>query len=163
VSTVFTVFLAVHIAAGVAGLIMGPIAMRAGKRRGTHTTVGEAYHWNMLTVCVSAIVLALIHWSTSGFLLYIAIFSYAFALFGYVAAKVRWTGWLRAHVTGQGGSYIALVTAFLVVNAGGGDAPLIIWFLPTIVGSPLIVWVNRQVARGKRPKQPAPARAAQAA
>jgi hypothetical protein len=39
------------------------------------------------------------------------------------------------------------------VNLGAGDAPLIIWFLPTIVGTPLIVWVNYQVALGKRPKR----------
>jgi hypothetical protein len=150
--SLFSLFLVIHIATGVAGLIMGPIAMYAGKRKGPHTNVGEAYHWTMLAVCLSAVVLALIHWSTASFLLYVAIFSYAFAVLGYVAAKVRWTGWLVAHISGQGGSYIALVTAFLVVQTGGVGAPLIIWFLPTIIGSPIIAWVNYQVAIGKRPK-----------
>ena len=91
----FTAVLVVHIATGATGLIMGPVAMWAGKRRGTHTRVGEIYHWNMLVVCLSAAGLALMDWADAGFLLYVAIFSYAFALVGYVAAKKRWKGWMR--------------------------------------------------------------------
>jgi hypothetical protein len=147
----FTGFLVVHIAAGGIGLVLGPVAMLAGKRRGTHTRVGEAYHWNMLVVCLSAGALALLDWADAGFLLYIAIFSYAFALVGYVAAKKRPKGWLPVHISGQAGSYIALVTAFLIVQVGTG-APLIIWLIPTIIGTPIITWVNYQVAIGKRPK-----------
>jgi uncharacterized membrane protein len=150
---VFTAALVVHIAAGATGLVLGPVAMWAGKRRGTHTRVGEVYHWVMLTVCLSAAALALLDWADAGFLLYIAIFSYAFALVGYVAAKVRWRGWIRAHISGQGGSYIALVTAFLIVQLGGNQ-PLIVWLIPTIIGTPIIAWVNYQVAIGKRPKGP---------
>lgn len=145
-------FLVIHIAAGVTGLILGPVAMYAGKRRGVHTRVGETYHWVMLTVCLSAGALAFIHWERAAFLLYVAIFSYAFALVGYLAAKLRPPGWLRVHIAGQGGSYIALTTAFLVVNSGGLGGSLIVWFIPTIVGSPLIAWVTYQVAIGKRPK-----------
>jgi hypothetical protein len=141
--------LGIHIASGTAGLILGPITMRAAKRRGRHTRAGEAYHWILLTVCVSATVLALLDWSQLWWFLPIAVGSYGFALLGYIAAKRRWDGWLLAHVAGQGGSYIALVTALLVVNLGG---PLVIWFLPTIVGSPLIAWVSFQVASGKRPR-----------
>ena len=95
--------------------------------------------------------LALMDWADAGFLLYIAIFSYAFALVGYVAAKKRPRGWLPVHISGQGGSYIALVTAFLIVQVGTG-APLIVWLIPTIIGTPIISWVTYQVAIGKRPK-----------
>ena len=143
--------LAVHIGSGAAGLVLGPIAMRAAKRPGRHTRAGAAYHWVMLAVCVSAVALALMHFSDLWWFLPIAIGSYAFALLGYLAAKRRWRGWLTAHVSGQGGSYIALVTALLVVNVG--DLGLFVWFLPTIVGSPLIAWVNYQVALGRRPKR----------
>jgi hypothetical protein len=129
------------------------VAMRAAKRPGAHTRAGEAYHWVMLAVCLSATALALLHLSRLWWFLPIAAGSYAFALLGYLAAKLRWRGWLRAHVSGQGGSYIALVTALLVVNLGG---PLIIWFLPTMVGSPLTAWVNYQVATGRRPKAARP-------
>jgi hypothetical protein len=50
----------------------------------------------------------------------------------------------------MGGSYIALATALLVVNVGQ-QLP-IVWFLPTIIGSPIIAWVLSEVDRGRRPK-----------
>ena len=90
------------------------------------------------------------------FLLYL-LGSYAFAFIRYVAAKRRWPGWLAVHVSGQGGSYIAMLTAILVVNwqlltgTSGRSSPLA-WIIPTVVGSPLIAWVNIQVGRGRRPK-----------
>jgi hypothetical protein len=39
-----------------------------------------------------------------------------------------------------------LTTALLVVNFG--SAGLVVWFAPTIVGSPLIAWATARVARG---------------
>jgi len=50
-----------------------------------------------------------------------------------------------------------MVTALLVVNwetltgTRGVVSPWA-WALPTVVGSPLIAWVRREVARGRRPK-----------
>jgi len=142
--------LALHIASGTTGLILGPLAMRAPKWRGPHTRLGEAYHWVMLTVCVSAAALAILAWSRIWWFLPIATFSYANALVGYVAAKRRRPGWLRRHIAGMGGSYIALTTALLVVNLG--QSLPIVWFLPTIVGSPLIAWVISEVDAGRRPR-----------
>ena len=52
--------LALHIATGSFGLILGPIAMLAPKRRGRHTRAGTVYHFNMLAVCVSAAAMAII-------------------------------------------------------------------------------------------------------
>jgi uncharacterized membrane protein len=138
--------LAVHIASGTLGLALGPVAMLASKRRGRHTRVGTVYFWNMLAVCVSATGLAILKWHELWWFLPIAAFSYANALLGYLAVRIRWRGWLREHIAGMGGSYIALTTALLVVNAGGG--PLIVWFIPTIVGSPLIAWATARVSRG---------------
>jgi len=150
--------LALHIAAGTAGLILGPIAMGARKRPGRHTRAGEAYHWVMLTVCLTAGLLAVLDWTRLWWFLPIAAGSYTFALVGYLAAKRRWRGWLRAHITGQGGSYIAMTTALLVVNwetltgARGIYSPWA-WALPTVIGSPIIAWVQYQVGLGKRPKR----------
>jgi hypothetical protein len=51
-----------------------------------------------------------------------------------------------------------MVTALLVVNwqrltgEPGVNSPWA-WMLPTVVGSPIIAWVQRQVALGKRPKR----------
>jgi len=153
-----TTILALRIAAGAAGLALGPIAMLAGKRRGLHTRTGETYHWVMLAVCVSAGLLALLDWDRLWWFLPIAAGSYAFALLGYLAAKRRWRGWLRAHVAGQGGSYIAMVTALLVVNwetltGGRGIYSPLAWALPTVVGSPIIARVFYDVHIGKRPKR----------
>jgi uncharacterized membrane protein len=145
--------LAIHIAAGTTGLILGPIAMWASKYRGPHTRLGDTYHWVMLAVSVSAAALAILAWHRLWWFLPIAAFSYANALLGYVAAKRRRPGWLRRHVRGMGGSYIALVTALLVVNVGQ-QLP-IVWFLPTIIGSPIIAWVLHEVDRGRRPKRTA--------
>jgi uncharacterized membrane protein len=143
--------LALHITAGTTGLILGPLAMRAVKRRGPHTKLGEAYHWVMLTVCLSAAALAILAWHRIWWFLPIAGFSYANAFIGYVAVKRRRRGWLRAHIGGMGGSYIALITALLVVNVGD-ELPLV-WFLPTIVGSPIIAWVINEADHGRRPRR----------
>lgn len=155
--TVTNMVLFAHIALGTAGLVLGPIAMSARKRPGLHTKVGEAYHWVMFGVCVSAGALAFLDWQRLWWFLPIAAGSYAFALLGYVAAKCRWNGWLRTHITGQGGSYIAMVTALFVVNwesltATRGVLSPWAWALPTVVGSPIIAWVTREVVRGRRPK-----------
>lgn len=151
------IVLAMHIMLGTVALILGPVAMLARKGPGLHTRVGAVYHWVMLGVCLSAAVLAVLDWGRIWWFLPIAVGSYGFALLGYVAAKRRWNGWLRAHLTGQGGSYIAMITALLVVNwetltgTRGVESPWA-WLLPTIVGTPLITWVARQVAQGRRPK-----------
>ncbi|MEA2390045.1 MAG: hypothetical protein QOK31_154 [Solirubrobacteraceae bacterium] len=145
--------LAIHIAAGTTGLILGPLAMRAPKRRGPHTRLGETYHWVMLAVCVSAAALALLDWQRIWWFLPIATFSYANALVGYLAAKRRRPGWLGRHIGGMGGSYIALTTALLVVNLGQRLA--LAWFLPTLIGSPVIAWVLNEVDRGRRPRRTA--------
>lgn len=146
-----------HIALGTVGLILGPVAMTARKLPGLHTRAGEAYHWVMLGVCVSAATLAVLDWRRIWWFLPIAAGSYAFALLGFLAAKRRWKGWLRAHVAGQGGSYVAMVTAVLVVNwptftGMRGTVSLWAWVLPTVVGTPIIAWVSREVALGRRPK-----------
>ncbi len=155
--TITNLVLSVHIALGTVGLILGPIAMQARKRPGLHTRSGEWYHWVMLGMCVSAGMLACLDWQRIWWFLPIAGGSYALALVGYVAAKCRWNGWLRAHITGQGGSYIAMVTAVFVVNweALSGTRGVLSpwpWVLPTILGSPFIAWVTREVVRGRRPR-----------
>jgi uncharacterized membrane protein len=155
--TPFRAVLLFHIAAGTIGLVLGPIAMAARKGSRLHARAGELYHWVILAVCVSAAGLAWLDWTRLWWFLPIAVGSYVFALVGYVAAKRRWRGWLAAHISGQGGSYIAMLTAVLVVNwamltgTSGRSSPWA-WILPTLIGSPIIAWVNIQVGRGRRPK-----------
>jgi hypothetical protein len=144
-------FLAAHIAAGSIGLLLGPALFAARKRRGMHTIGGEIYHWSYVVLFVTAAVLAAMNWDEVWWLAPIGAFSYSFALRGYLAAKRRRPGWLPRHVAGQGGSYIAMTTALLVVNFGATNP--VVWVLPTLVGTPLIAWVTAQVVQGKRPKR----------
>ncbi len=151
----FAVVLIIHITLGAVAIIVGPVSMFSGKRRGPHTTAGEIYHWLVLGTCASAVFLALLDWARIWWFLPIAVGSYAFAFLGYLAAKCRWRGWLTWHISGQGGSYIALVTAVLVVNwrslagTSGIQSPWA-WALPTILGSPIIGLVVAKTKREQR-------------
>jgi uncharacterized membrane protein len=144
------IVLPIHVAAGSAGLVLGPVAMFSTKRRGLHTRVGTIYYWVFVALFISAVGLAALDWSELWWLALIGAGSYGFALLGYLAAKRRWRGWLISHVSGQGGSYIAMTTALLVVNLG--TASPLAWIAPTVIGSPLIAYVNTQIAKGRRPK-----------
>jgi hypothetical protein len=154
----FSILLAAHVALGFAGIFLGPVAMLSRKAPGFHPRMGELYHAAVLGVCLTAAALAILDWGRLWAFLPVASGSYAFALVGYVAAKRRFHGWLRVHVIGQGGSYIAMVTALLVVNWQAlfdvpGRTSFWAWAIPTLVGTPIIAWVTREVAFGRRPKR----------
>lgn len=86
----FNIFLIIHIVTGFVCLIIGVIAMLSKKKKGKHTIAGEIYHWSYFLVFITAIVMSIFHWQESAYLFYIAIFSYALALLGFLAAKIRW-------------------------------------------------------------------------
>ena len=75
-----------------------------------------------------------LHWSRSWAFPGCPGFLAAFALVGYVAAKRRFQGWLRVRVIGQGGSYVAILTALLVVNWSAlfDEPSLWPWTIPTL-------------------------------
>jgi uncharacterized membrane protein len=148
----FKVILFFHILTGAAGLTLGPIAMLSRKRRGVHTTAGKIYHWNMLLVCISACALGILHWKTSSWLIPIAGFSFWNSLRGFRAAKLKYPGWISDHISGMGGSYIALVTALIVVNdyqilGQNNGLQIIPWIVPTLVGSYFIRKMQLRLAR----------------
>lgn len=136
--------LALHITAGVLALTLGPLALLAARRRGPVNAVATAYHWAVLAVCVSAAALVAAAPGRLWWLLPVAAGSYALALLGLRTARRPGSRARRLHLHGQGGSYIALVTALLVVSVG---SPLS-WIAPTLIGSPLITWaIRREEAR----------------
>ncbi len=144
--------LVVHIAAGLAGLALGPLALVAADRRGHRSGASSAYHWAMLAVCLSAAGLALVRWDELWWFVPLAALSYALALRGHRAARRRRPGWRHDQITGVGGSYIALVTALLVVSA---DGAIVTWLLPTLIGVPIIHVARARVARGAGLSRPA--------
>ena len=147
--SIHTIFLILHIIAGSFCLLTGAINLSIRKEKGYHTRLGEWYHGGYIVVFVTSIGMAIINWSESAYLFYIALFSYGLALLGYLARKRRWKDWLTLHISGMSGSYIGIITAVLVVN--GMDIPfinkiptLLLWFIPTIVGTPIIFMVNKR-------------------
>ncbi len=125
----------VHVGSGVAGLAIGPIAIRDAVRAAAPGAAAAAYHWLVAVVGVSAVVLALLDFSRLWFFVPIAIGTYAFALVGHLAARRRSGRWRQARVRGTAGAYVALVTAVFVVSA---SALPLIWLLPTVIGVPAI-------------------------
>ncbi|HEX2233170.1 MAG TPA: hypothetical protein VHG69_07380 [Thermoleophilaceae bacterium] len=134
--------LAVHVAVGAGGLVAGVLAILAERCPPYRSGAGAAYHWAVLAVALSAAGLVAFDFSRLWWLLPLAALSYSLALVGSLAPLLPLRWWVRAYAHGQGGSYIALVTALLVVSLDG-TAQTVAWFAPTLVGVPLI---ERRVA-----------------
>jgi uncharacterized membrane protein HdeD (DUF308 family) len=151
----FQILLFIHIITGTVCLITGLISMLSKKKRGKHTLSGELYHWSYVIIFLTAVMMAIMYWEKNAHLFFIALFSYSFALKGYLAAKHKKKNWLRSHIGGMLGSYIGIVTATIVVNIPRipllNELPLIIfWFLPTIIGVPLINRSIRKIYESKK-------------
>ncbi len=58
---------------------------------------------------------------------------------------------IAQHVTMMLGGTIATVTAFVVTNFTVQPA-FVLWLAPTVVLTPVIVWWNRRIQAGRRPK-----------
>ena len=135
--------LGAHVAAGATGLALGPLALRRERRPSYRSRAGSAYQWAVLVVALAAIALVAFDDSAMWWLALLTALSYGLALVGYLAPARRDRAWIRAYAHGQGGSYIALVTALLVVSLAG-PAAIAAALAPTLIGLPLI---ERRVAR----------------
>lgn len=148
----------VHVLAGATGLALGPVVMAVTKRRGPHTSLGLVYLAVVTIVCVSAGILAVLHWSTRWWFLLIAIGTFASAAVAYRAARRRPRHWLLIHVWGQLSSYTGLLTAFVVNNwermTGVPGLTPLAFFLPMSVCTLASVWLLREVHLGRRPRLP---------
>ena len=133
----YTVTLIVHVAVGVAGVLLGPVVLLSAAA-GRVSRFAGAYHASILLVCASAVVLSALDFAHLWWFLLVAAGSYAFALRAFTAARRRRPGWLPRYIRGQGGAYIALWTAVVVVSVN--NLP-VVWLIPTAVGAPLIEWL----------------------
>jgi hypothetical protein len=109
-----------------------------------------AYAWSVLGVSLTAIGLVVLDWPELWWIAILALLAAALAFLGYLAPRRRGRHWRPAYAHGQGGSYIALVTALLVValTVDGpvrGAAAVAVWVLPTLVGTSLIRRWHRQL------------------
>jgi hypothetical protein len=142
-----------HVLAGLSSVIIGIVAFVAPKRRGRHPRWGRYYLWTYSLVFLSATILSFEHWQKDSYLFYTALVSYGLVLIGFTAGQRRRNAglsvvqrkrWLRVHILGMIGSYIGLLTAFLVDN--GDQIPFVnslpvlaFWFIPGIIGLPFLV------------------------
>lgn len=146
----------VHVVAGGAALLLGPVSLWAPKRAGLHTRIGEVFFVLVLAVSLSGGALALMFWESRALFFFIAVGTLASAVLGYAAGKRRGQGWLIAHVAGQGSAYTAMVTAFIVsiwddlTGIEGTDSPLV-FLVPMSVGTIAFGWLMREVRSGRRP------------
>jgi hypothetical protein len=148
------VLLAIHVVFGTAGLILGPVAMTAPKRRGRHTIVGVGYQAATAGLCATAVGLAALDLSL-WWLGLVALGTEATAAGGWLVQKRRRPGWLPWHVSLMCGSYVSFLTAFLVVNTKGNPTA---WIAPTVIATPLIALAARRAGRtpsGTTPASPA--------
>ena len=134
--------------------------MFSPKRRGRHTRSGTLYHALVAGTCLTALLFAIPAWSHYAFLGCIAVATYISALIGHLAARRKWNGWLSWHIIAQLSSYISMVTAFAVVNRVFlykhlGLPPMWTWFLPTIIGTPLIMLAVSRATRKRTKKREA--------
>jgi uncharacterized membrane protein len=140
------VFLAVHITAGVTGLLLLPVIIIRPKGTPTHVRMGRAFLWCLRVVTATAAVLAIIKFSQLWWFLLIAAFSLALGEVGSRGWRRRSFGYaVRQHISGMGGAAIAFVTAVLVVNFGKVNP--IAWITPTIVGSVIISLTIARIQR----------------
>ncbi len=147
----FDVILAFHVLSGALCAGTGAITIVSKKRGGRHTRLGQVYYWSFCVMFASATGLAVLRWSADWYLFVVGAVAWAAATLAYAAHKVRWHGWLGAHIAGMGLSYIGLLTAFYVDNGPHLPVwqllpPLAFWLLPSLIGLPLIVRALRALA-----------------
>lgn len=136
-----TAVLTVHVAAGALGLLLGPFAVAWADPTGWAARLGAAYQASVALLCATAVVLAV--WSPAlWWLALVAGATEVAALGGWWVRRARRPGWRVWQLRLTGGSYIALLTATVVVSV---PSPLV-WALPTLVGTPLI---ERAAARSR--------------
>ncbi len=145
--------LTLHIASGVVALILGAVVIWTSRERPALDGRSAAYPWTVLAVSVTALGLLALDWPDLWWIGILAVFAYLLALLGFLAPRRRFAGWQVAYAHGHGGSYIALVTALLVValTVDGpikGPAAVAVWILPTLVGTRLIVRWHRRLVNG---------------
>lgn len=156
---VHAVLLSIHIITGALGIILGPLVIwqetrRLRARLGTGLRTSAAYHWMVLLVSASSVALVVENRHDLWWLVPVAAITYGLFLLSRLALDRRFEGWTHAYVHGLGGSYIAQVTALIVValTVDGpvkGGAQLIPWLLPTAVGTVLIEWWRRRYLVGR--------------
>jgi len=136
--------LLLHVASGVSGLLVGPVAMLAHKRRGGwHGSFGRLYQASVAVLTATTVGLVLAAPADLWWLGVIGAATQVAAAAGWWVQHRRRPGWLPMHVRLMCGSYLSFATAALVVNWANPLA----WLLPTLAGTPAIELAVRGISR----------------
>ena len=131
-------------------LYPGRSGYRAVKVRLRHTGVWDlviTLHGaaNAVAMLISGQIVLMVFGGISAFLVNSDVRVFAFTLRGMEVPRLTW---LRRHIGHMMGSYIATVTAFLVVNFSSTPLGVVVWFAPTAVIVPLIfIWTRKYTTR----------------
>jgi hypothetical protein len=149
----FLAFLAIHVIAGVTAVITGAVAALSRKGCPRHIRAGHWFCYALAIVFVSATALSIMRWRQDYHLLLIGAVAFTAATIGYLHRRRHRPG-DTGHIVGMGTGYVAMLTAFYVDNGPHLPLwdrlpPLTFWFLPAVIGAPIII---RAViaARGRR-------------
>jgi len=149
----FLAVLAVHVLAGLAAVLSGAAAALTQKGSQRHIRSGRWFYRTITMVFATAAVLTAIRWRQDYHLLIIGAFAFAAAVTG-VQHRRRHRPGDTGHIVGMGAAYVAMLTAFYVDNGPHLPLwdrlpPLAFWFLPSVVGIPIIIRAVRR-ARGRQ-------------
>ena len=141
-----TIFLALHIPAGVVAVIGGAGAMLSDKGSRTHRRWGRIYLGALAIAFMSGAGLVATRWPRFPHLLVLGVVAAGLAITGYATRRMSAP---LVHLAAMGGSYIAMLTAFYVDNGPKLPLwnllpPISFWFLPSAIGVPIIVLAVRR-------------------
>jgi hypothetical protein len=147
----FLIVLAVHVAAALTAVIAGAVAALSPKGAARHVRAGRWYYRAITVVFATATALAVMRWQQDYRLFIIGAVAFAAAFAGRRHRREHRPG-DGPHITGMGLSYVALLTAFYVDNGPhlpvwDNLPPLSFWFIPGIVGAPVILRARRRARR----------------
>jgi hypothetical protein len=140
-----SMLLVAHVAAGVAGLLIGPAAMAASLRDRRHPVAATAYLSAVTVLTVTAGGLVALDPALWPFLILAAGTESAVLL-------ARSAQPIDRHVRLVCGSYVSLVTALLVVSWGS----ILAWVLPTVIGTVLVEGATRHLPLARTPSRTLP-------
>ena len=138
----FLAFLAVHVVAGLTAVIAGAIAAFARKGSPRHIRAGRMFYYAITIMFLTATALSIMRWRQDYHLLIIGAVAFAAATTGYLHRRRHRPGH-AGHILGMSIGYIAMLTAFYVDNGPHLPLwdrlpPLAFWFLPAVVGTPIV-------------------------
>jgi hypothetical protein len=139
---VFLAFLSVHVIAGLTAVIGGAIAAVTRKGSSRHVRAGRWFYRAITGVVITAMALAIMRWRQDYHLFIIGTVAFTAATIGYLHRRRHRPG-DTGHIVGMGTGYVAMLTAFYVDNGPHLPLwdrlpPLTFWFLPGIIGAPII-------------------------